>query len=203
MKTIVKSLFKGLAIVSPLVITIELLRWLLLTVESALNPVLKMVLPGEWYLPGMAILGFVLVCVAIGYSSRWPGFNWLWQLPGKILMKLPGTKQVYGMLQDIMAVMAAKNFTDGSVVMVKLPSSEIELIGIITKQGGQPHDRMSSLMQEDQLAVFIPMAYNVGGYTIVIPRSCTRNIDMKPAEALQLVLSGGLGSAKAPGSSIR
>ena len=199
MKIIVKSLFKGLAIVLPLVITIELLRWLLLTVEAVLNPVLKMVLPGEWYLPGMAILGFVLVCVAIGYSSRWPGFNWLWQLPGKILMKLPGTKQVYGMLQDIIDVMAGKNFTDGSVVMVKLPSSEIELIGIVTKQGGQPHDRMSSLMQEEQLAVFIPMAYNVGGYTIIVPRSCTRNIDMKPAEALQLTLSGGLGSSKVPG----
>lgn len=201
MKIIVKSLFKGLAIVLPLVITIELLRWLLLTVETVLAPVLQIILPGEWYLPGMAILGFILLCIFIGFSARWRSVNWLWQVPGKILMKLPGTKQVYGMLQDIIDVMAGKNFTDGSVVMVKLPTSEIELIGIVTKQGGQPFDRMSSLLQEDQLAVFIPMAYNVGGYTIIIPRSCTRNIDMKPAEALQLVLSGGLGSAKAPGAS--
>ena len=201
MKIIIKSLLKGLAIILPLVITIELLRWLLHTIETVLTPLLKLVLPAEWYLPGMAILGFLLVCIAIGYSSRWPNFNWLWQLPGKFLMKLPGTKQVYGILQDIIDVMSGKNFTDGSVVMVKLPSSEIELIGIVTKHGGQSTDRMSSLMQEDQLAVFLPMAYNVGGYTIVIPRSCTRNIEMKPAEALQLVMSGGLGSAKAPGKS--
>ncbi|MBV2128995.1 DUF502 domain-containing protein [Arsukibacterium indicum] len=201
MKVIVKSLLKGLAIILPLVITIEVLRWLLAMVETGLAPLLQLVLPGEWYLPGMAILGFILICIAIGYSSRWPSCNWLWQLPGKILMKLPGTKQVYGMLQDIIDVMSGKNFTDGSVVMVKLPSSEIELIGIVTKQGGQANDRMSSLMQEDQLAVFMPMAYNVGGYTIVVPRSCTRNLDMKPAEALQLVLSGGLGSNKAPGKS--
>lgn len=199
MKIIIKSLLKGLVIILPLVITLELLRWLLQTVETVLNPMLQLVLPEKWYLPGMAILGFLLVCIAVGYTSRWPNFNWFWQLPGKILMKLPGTKQVYGMLQDIIDLMSGKNFTDGSVVMVKLPSSEIELIGIVTKYGGQPHDRMSSLMQEEQLAVFIPMAYNVGGYTIIIPRSCTRNIDMKPAEALQLVLSGGLGSAKAPG----
>ncbi|WP_213999441.1 DUF502 domain-containing protein [Arsukibacterium sp.] len=199
MKIIIKSLLKGLVIILPLVITLELIRWLLHTVETVLNPMLQLVLPERWYLPGMAILSFLLVCIAVGYSSRWPNFNWFWQLPGKILMKLPGTKQVYGMLQDIIDLMSGKNFTDGSVVMVKLPSSEIELIGIVTKYGGQPTDRMSSLMQEDQLAVFIPMAYNVGGYTIIIPRSCTRNIDMKPAEALQLVLSGGLGSAKAPG----
>ena len=199
MKIIIKSLLTGLAIVLPLIITIELLRWLLLTVETGLAPVLQLVLPGSWYWPGMAILAFVLLCIVIGYSTRWSGFNWLWQLPGKIMLKLPGTSQIYGMLQDIIELMSGKNFADGSVVMVKLPGTEIELIGIITKQGGQADDRMSSLMQDEQLAVFIPMAYNVGGYTIIVPRSCTRTIDMKPAEALQLVLSGGLGSSKAPG----
>ncbi|OYW96628.1 MAG: hypothetical protein B7Z18_01135, partial [Alishewanella sp. 32-51-5] len=193
MKIVVRSLLKGLAIVLPLIITIELLRWLLTTIESALAPVVQLLIPASWYLPGTAILCFVIACAVIGFSSRWAGVNWLWQLPGKVLMKLPGSKQIYGMLQDLIDVMAGKNFSDGSVVMVKLPSSEIELIGIVTKQGGQAEDRMSSLMQEEQLAVFIPMAYNVGGYTIIVPRSCTRSLDMKPAEALQLVLSGGLG----------
>ena len=201
MKIVVRSLLKGLAIVLPLIITIELLRWLLTTIESALAPVVQLLIPANWYLPGMAILCFVIACAVIGFSSRWAGVNWLWQLPGKVLMILPGSKQIYGMLQDLIDVMAGKNFSDGSVVMVKLPSSEIELIGIVTKQGGQAEDRMSSLMQEEQLAVFIPMAYNVGGYTIIVPRSCTRSLDMKPAEALQLVLSGGLGSSKAPGKS--
>lgn len=201
MKIVVRSLLKGLAIVLPLIITIELLRWLLTTIESALAPVVQLLIPANWYLPGMAILCFVIACALIGFSSRWAGVNWLWQLPGKVLMKLPGSKQIYGMLQDLIDVMAGKNFSDSSVVMVKLPSSEIELIGIVTKQGGQAEDRMSSLMQEEQLAVFIPMAYNVGGYTIIVPRSCTRSLDMKPAEALQLVLSGGLGSSKAPGKS--
>lgn len=199
MKIVVRSLLKGLAIVLPLIITIELLRWLLTTIESVLAPVVQLLIPATWYLPGTAILCFVIACAVIGFSSRWAGVNWLWQLPGKVLMKLPGSKQIYGMLQDLIDVMAGKNFSDGSVVMVKLPSFEIELIGIVTKQGGQAEDRMSSLMQEEQLAVFIPMAYNVGGYTIIVPRSCTRSLDMKPAEALQLVLSGGLGSSKAPG----
>lgn len=196
MKVIVRSLLTGLAIVLPLIITIELLRWLLQLVESSLAPLLQLVLPASWYWPGIAILAFMLLCIVIGYSTRWSGFNWLWQLPGKIMLKLPGTSQIYGMLQDIIDLMSGKNFADGSVVMVKLPSADIELIGIITKQGGQSGDRMSSLMQDEQLAVFIPMAYNVGGYTIIVPRSCTRNLDMKPAEALQLTLSGGLGSSK-------
>ncbi|MDP4536147.1 DUF502 domain-containing protein [Alkalimonas collagenimarina] len=196
MRIIAKSLVKGLAIILPLIITIEIVRWLLTAVEASLAPVLELVLPGEFYLPGMAIVAFLLLCTVIGFSSRWRSFGWLWGLPGRVLMKLPGTKQVYGIIQDMMDVMSGKNFSDGSVVMVKLPGTEIELIGIITKKGGIEGDRMSSLMDEEQLAVFIPMAYNVGGYTIIVPVSCTTNIDMKPAEALQLVLSGGLGSSK-------
>lgn len=199
MKIIARSLVKGFAIILPIIITVELVRWILRTVETRLSPVLELVLPSQWYVPGMAIASFILLCIFIGYSARWPSFNWLWALPGKILLRIPGTKQVYGIMQDMMDVMSGKNFADESVVLVQLPQSNVELIGIVTKKGGIKDDRMSALLADEQLAVFIPMAYNVGGYTIIVPRSCTKNIDMKPAEALQLVLSGGLGSNNAPG----
>ncbi|RUO18750.1 hypothetical protein CWE08_11000 [Aliidiomarina iranensis] len=196
MKLIVSSLFKGLAIILPLVITIEVIRWLLITIESRLAPVLELVLRSEWYIPGMATIAFLLICTLIGFSARWQKANWLWRLPGRILMKIPGTKQIYGMMQDIMEVMSGKNFADESVVLVKLPQSEVELIGIVTKKSGIKGDSMSKLIEDEHLAVFLPMAYNVGGYTVIVPKSCTKNIDMKPAEALQLVISGGLGSTK-------
>lgn len=198
MKIVIRSLLKGLAIILPLIITIEVIRWLLNTIESRLAPVLELVLRPEWYIPGMATLAFLIICTLVGFSARWQSADWLWQMPGRILMKIPGTKQIYGMLQDIIEVMSGKNFADESVVLVKLPQSEVELIGIVTKKSGIKDDRMSSLLEEEQLAVFLPMAYNVGGYTIIVPKSCTKNIDMKPAEALQLVISGGLGSTKSP-----
>lgn len=198
MKIVIRSLLKGLAIILPLVITIEVIRWFLITIESRLAPVLELVLRPEWYIPGMATLAFLSICTLVGFSARWQSADWLWQMPGRILMKIPGTKQIYGMLQDIMEVMSGKNFADESVVLVKLPQSEVELIGIVTKKSGIKDDRMSLLLEEEQLAVFLPMAYNVGGYTVIVPKSCTKNIDMKPAEALQLVISGGLGSSNIP-----
>jgi uncharacterized membrane protein len=198
MKIIVRSLLKGFAIILPLVITIEVIRWLLITIESRLAPVLELVLRSEWYIPGMATLAFLIICTFVGYSARWKGADWFWQIPGKVLLKIPGAKQIYGIMQDIIEVMSGKNFADESVVLVQLPNSDVELIGIVTKKSGIKDDRMSSLLEEEQIAVFLPMAYNVGGYTIIVPRSCTKNIDMKPAEALQLVISGGLGSSNMP-----
>lgn len=198
MKLVIRSLLKGLAIILPLVITIEVIRWLLITIESRLAPVLELVLRSEWYIPGMATIAFLIICTVVGFSARWQKADWLWQMPGRILMKIPGAKQIYGMMQDIIEVMSGKNFADESVVLVKLPQSEVELIGIVTKKSGIKGDRMSTLLEDEQLAVFLPMAYNVGGYTVIVPKSCTKNIDMKPAEALQLVISGGLGSTKSP-----
>src|SRR5690554_4357422 len=194
MKFILQSVFRGLAILLPVIITIELLRWLFMKMETWLAPLLTYVLPGEWYLPGLGILSFLALSFFIGFSARYKGIAWLWQLPGKVLLRIPGAKQIYGMLHDIVDVMSGKNFADESVVLVKLPQSDVELISIVTKKGGITGDSMSELLEEEQLAVFLPMAYNVGGYTIIVPQSCTRSIDMKPAEALQLVISGGLGN---------
>lgn len=194
MKFVLQSIFRGLAILLPVVITIELLRWLFMKMETWLAPLLSYVLPSGWYLPGLGILSFLALTFIIGFSARFKGIGWLWQLPGKVLLRIPGAKQIYGMLHDIVDVMSGKNFADESVVLVKLPQSDVELIGIVTKKGGITGDRMSELLEEEQLAVFLPMAYNVGGYTIIVPQSCTRSIDMKPAEALQLVISGGLGN---------
>ena len=41
MRVVVRSLVKGLGIILPIVITIELLRWLLVTVETRMAPLLE------------------------------------------------------------------------------------------------------------------------------------------------------------------
>jgi uncharacterized membrane protein len=197
-----RFLVRGMLIILPVVITIELVRWLLLTVDGWLAPAWEAVLPEHWYVPGLALISFLLICVVVGFTAYSRGGARLWRWPGYVLMRIPGVSQVYGMVQDIFDLMAGSNFEAESVVMVKMPNSEIELIGIVTKKGTDDGDRIADLMDDDQLAVFLPMAYNVGGYMVMVPRSCTRNLDMKPAEALQLVLSGGLGKSKAPDTSV-
>ncbi|RAJ96403.1 DUF502 domain-containing protein [Aliidiomarina maris] len=198
-----RFMLRGLFIVLPIVITIELVRWVFMTVEGWLSPSLETFVPPHWYIPGMALIAFLLICVLIGFSAYSRRGARLWRIPGRVLAAIPGINKIYGIIQDLFEVMSGENFEDESVVMVKLPNSEVELIGIVTKKGTEQNDRIADLLGEEQLAVFLPMAYNVGGYMIMVPKSCTRNLDMKPAEALQLVLSGGLGSKKAPDTSVK
>lgn len=198
-----RFMLRGLFIVLPIVITIELVRWVFITIEGWLSPSLETFVPPHWYIPGMALIAFLGLCILIGFTAYSRRGARLWRIPGRVLAAIPGINKIYGIIQDLFEVMSGENFEDESVVMVKLPNSEVELIGIVTKKGTEQNDRIADLLGEEQLAVFLPMAYNVGGYMIMVPKSCTRNLDMKPAEALQLVLSGGLGSKKAPDTSVK
>ncbi|EKE84732.1 hypothetical protein A10D4_03940 [Idiomarina xiamenensis 10-D-4] len=185
-------LLKGLAILLPIVITIALVRWLLVTVETGLSPIWVALVGEQYYFPGLAFLSFLLIAVVIGFSSRWLWINSLWQMPGKFMNKMPLLRSLYGTINDVFDMMSGKNFADESVVLVSLPNSQLQLIGIVTKTPGQDDDKLSRNLNDDQVAVFLPMSYNVGGYMVMVPRDCITSLDMTPAEALQLTLSGGL-----------
>jgi hypothetical protein len=42
---------------------------------------------------------------------------------------------------------------------------------------------------DDQVAVYLPMGYMIGGYTVFVPRSWTTPVDMSVEEAMRLALS--------------
>lgn len=193
MKRTLQYLFKGLAILLPIVVTFALLQWLLVTIETWLKPIWITLLGESSYFPGLAFISFLAIALLIGFSSRWNFIDSLWQLPGKLINRLPLLRSLYGTINDVFEMMSGKNFAEESVVLVTLPGSNLRLIGIVTKKNGIKGDRLSELMEDDQVAVFLPMSYNVGGYMVIVPSDCIESLTMKPAEALQLTISGGLG----------
>ncbi|MRJ45396.1 DUF502 domain-containing protein [Idiomarina loihiensis] len=193
MKRTLQYLFKGLAILLPIVVTFALLQWLLVTIENWLKPIWITLLGESSYFPGLAFISFLAIALLIGFSSRWNFIDSLWQLPGKLINRLPLLRSLYGTINDVFEMMSGKNFAEESVVLVTLPGSKLRLIGIVTKKSGIKGDRLSELMEDDQVAVFLPMSYNVGGYMVIVPADCIESLTMKPADALQLTISGGLG----------
>ena len=196
MKKAIQYLLKGLAILLPIIVTIALAQWLLVTIETWLRPIWIALLSEDYYFPGLAFISFILLAVLIGFSTRWGFMNSLWALPGKLMDKMPLLNSLYGTVNDVFEMMSGKNFAEESVVMVTMPGGELKLIGIVTKKSGIGGDKLSEALDDDHVAVFLPMSYNVGGYMVMVPRSCIEPLDMSPADALQLTISGGLGKKK-------
>ncbi len=185
------AFLRGLFVLLPVVVSIQLAVWMTTTVESWLAPPLKQVL-GSGYVPGMAIGLIVVLTALIGLSSRWPVADFFWGIPGRVLERLPVLKQVYGTLKDVMEIMSGDKFADEAVVMVELPNTETQLIGIVTVRNKGNGNTIASELDDDHIAVYLPMSFQVGGYTIIVPKKYTRSLDLSPADALQLVLSGGV-----------
>ncbi len=195
MRNFSAAFFRGLMVLLPVVISIQITIWVFKTMEAWLSAPLKVVL-GSAYFPGMAIILIVVLTALIGFSSRWPAADFFWGLPGRILERLPVLKQVYGALKEVMDIMGGKKFAEESVVMVELPGTETSLIGIVTVNKKGNGNTIASELNDDQIAVYLPMSYQVGGYTLIVPKKYTRPLDLSPADALQLVLSGGVISEK-------
>ncbi|HCS27029.1 MAG TPA: hypothetical protein DIW43_06225 [Spongiibacteraceae bacterium] len=191
MRSFSAAFLRGLFVLLPVVVSIQIALWMVTTVESWLAPPLKEVL-GPGYIPGMALGVMVALTVVIGLSSRWPMADFIWGIPGRVLERLPVLKQLYGTLKDVMEIMGGDKFADEAVVMVELPNTETRLIGIVTVRNKGNGNTIASELDDDHIAVYLPMSFQVGGYTIVVPKKYTRSLDLSPADALQLVLSGGV-----------
>ena len=94
-------------------------------------------------------------------------------------------------------MMGGKNFSEQSVVWVTLSQGQARLLGIITKRGADKDSRLAQLIGDDELAVYLPMSYQAGGYMIIVKEAQIERVDMEPGDALRLIMSAGLGQRSA------
>lgn len=192
-KKLTRDLLTGLSLLLPIVLSIQLLIWLLSTVEGWLKPLWEMVLPHAWYLPGMAIVSFLLLALIVGISFRVRVIGALWQYSHNLLDRIPVLNYVYNTIKDFFDLVGGQDFSQQSVVWVRMPDTPYKLLGVVTKQGDDSESRLGQMISDDEVAVYLPMSYNVGGYMVVLPKADIEPVEMDAGDALRLIMSAGLG----------
>lgn len=193
MNSFTRMFLLGLSILLPVVLSIQLIIWLASTMESWLKSLWLLLLTESNYFPGLALIGFILICTAIGALSRLNYFRQILKMPGVALERTPVVRYIYSTIKDFLDLMGGKTFSNQSVVWVRLPQVQGRLLGIVTKQGSDRGSRLAEIIEEDEVAVYLPMSYQAGGYMLVVSGSQIEKTDMSPGEALHLIMSAGLG----------
>lgn len=194
MKRLSQYFFRGLITFLPLAITVYVLvlfvTWTERTAMQMLRP-----LTGDFYLPGLGIaLGAALI-LALGFlmSQR---------ITGKLLSfielpftNLPVVKSIYSSLKNFADYFAPHEQDAQQVVLLKMPGHELSTVGLVTRQSmkGLPKGLVEL---DDQVAVYLPMGYMIGGYTVFVPRSWTTPVDMTVEEAMRMALIAFMSSGK-------
>jgi uncharacterized membrane protein len=193
MKSIVKVFLTGVFTLIPILATIYLMVWLLAAVEAFLGKQLKLLIPDDYYRAGLGMLAAVVVIFAVGLLTRAWIFRQLLQWGEELLLKIPLVKVIYKSLKDLFGLFAEEHDDKAlQVVSVTLPGTDMKLIGFVTRSDFT--DLPPGVGDGNDVAVYLPMSYQVGGYTVVLPRSRITAIDMPRDEAMRFVLTAGLKS---------
>ena len=191
MNALGKLFLKGLAVVIPVALTLAILWWTATGAEQLMGTILKFTLPSGWYVPGMGLVSGLALIALIGLLSHVLIFQKLFNLGEAIFHRLPLVKTIYTAIKDFIDYLNPdKDSEMGKVVMVQLPNQSFQLLGFVTRE--QFDDLPFTPAAEDPVAVYMPMSYQIGGYTLFLPRSCLTPLDIPFDQAMKLVLTGSV-----------
>jgi len=189
------ALMRGLVVVLPMALTAWLLWWMGTTVESLLHRAIVLVVPPEHYRPGMGIVAAVGLLIAAGVLVNAFLVRRLLAAWERLLERIPIVKSVYGALRDFVQMLPASGERRELHRVVAVTFGDSTAIGFVTR------DDASELglgpAGEGRVAVYFPMSYQIGGYTLLVPRDRVEPLDLPIETAMRLVLTGGMSGAPA------
>ena len=150
---------------------------------------------GDFYLPGLGIALGAVVIVALGFLVSMPITARLVSLIELPFTNLPVVKSIYSSLKNFADYFSPHEQDEQQVVMLNMPGQELGIVGLVTRQSmrGLPSG-LSEL--DNRVAVYLPMGYMIGGYTVFVPRSWTTPINMSVEEAMRSALIAFMASNK-------
>ncbi len=174
---------QGLLAFLPLSLTLYFLYWLVTTLEGLLTPII----PQPYYFPGLGLVTGVLILMLLGIAVNAYFVRVAIGWGGQIFEKIPIVKTIYGSIQDaVNLVNIGKQQKMESVVSVKM-SDTIHLIGFVTSDIGAKQ----LFKDADKLGVYIPLSYQIGGYTVYIDKDQLTPLDIDVETAMRIALTGG------------
>ena len=114
-------------------------------------------------------------------------FGWVEHL----LLEVPLLRSVYAALRDMFGLFTEYRQSKAlQVVAVTLPGTQMRLLGFVTRTDfeGLPE----GVGRAGEVAVYLPMGYQIGGYTLFVPREQAVPVHMSREAALKFILTAGL-----------
>jgi len=195
MNALGKLFLKGLVVVIPVALTLAILWWLASGAEQLLGGLLLRFLPEGWYVPGMGLVAGLVITMLIGLLSHVLLLQKFFNYTEDLFNRLPLVKTIYTAIKDFVDYFSPGNKTAMSkVVLVRLPGQDFEQIGFVTREDFTSLPLDSSIT--DPVAVYLPMSYQIGGYTLFLPRTAVTPLELTFEEGMKLVLTGGVSREK-------
>jgi uncharacterized membrane protein len=187
----------GIAVILPVVATIFIIRFLVITTNNAVLAPLSNLL--EPYLRGFSLLlakalifvGVILFITLIGISTRLLLLTKVIGLGEQFLYRLPLINRIYRATKQIStAFLGEGKSMFKRVVLVQYPRPGLYSIGFMTTETKGNIDKNTGVAT---ISVFIPTTPNpTSGMLVMVPKEDITYLDMSVEDGMKLVVSGGV-----------
>jgi uncharacterized membrane protein len=176
-----RSFLQGMLILSPIALTAYVIYKVFDSVDSLV----------PWVPRGLGFFVIISMVTFIGYmGTRFFLGRMLFDAFDYLLQHIPGIKYIYSSIKDVMGSFVGdkKRFNKPVWVCTNL-NPEMWRIGFMTQKD------LAYLGMVNKVAVYLPHAYAVSGYVIIVETKSIKPVTkMTAAEAMKFAVSGGITS---------
>jgi uncharacterized membrane protein len=183
-----KWFLQGIALVAPVSLTIALLVWLGNWSEDTFGALIRSLLPTDWYFRGLGLLSGILLTLFIGLAANLFLVRWVVRLVESVLERIPLVTSLFQAFKDVARLFGGSADRQlGQVVAVDIHG--MRLVGFVMQNEARLPGRFDD--DEPRVAVYLAMSYQLGGFTVHVPRSWISPLDVPADQAMRAVLTGG------------
>lgn len=191
-----QTFFKGLFLLLPLLLSFYFLLWMIRSFDGFFQILLQPFYYDKETIPfGFGLILGVVSLYIVGLSTKSIFTQNIETWVEKMVLKIPIVGSVFSSLKEIAGyIRSIRNpDTHGNAVIITLPGMDYKIAGFLTRHN------LSDLPTEDDLddrvAVYIPLAYMVGGgFTFFVKKEHVKDLGMSFEKAMQLNLTAWMSS---------
>jgi uncharacterized membrane protein len=189
MSGLLKYFFRGLVVLTPVILTVWLTVELFRRVDRWLGGLFGSTIPGAG----------VLITVAVITVSGFLASNLLARtLLGAveaIFTRLPFVRLLYASTRDLLnAFVGERRRFDAPVLVTLGAGSNLKALGFVTQES------LGGYGLAGHVAVYLPQSYNFAGNLVVVPAAQVEPIAAGGADVMAFIVSGGVTGAPASAS---
>ena len=190
MRKIWNTVLKGLVAILPLGLTVYVVYWLAVSAERLFSRLIKLVVPEPYYWPGLGLLAGVVLLYFTGLAVNAYVVSRALRVSDRLFARIPVVKTIYLAIRDFTRFFPSSGQASDLRRVVLVPFGPGKVIGFVTAESGEMLRRSASA--EDAVAVYLPMSYMVGGYTVFLARDLVEPTSLTVEEGMRIALMGGV-----------
>ena len=194
--TVRSSLFAGIALVAPLVVTVFAIQFLVRWLTRLIDPVVQETRLAQ-YTANIEIVAQLLALaiilgslVALGYIAQRSSGERLFGLVDRGVGLVPLVRVIYSSVRQVSNALMEQSDRFERVVVVEYPRDGMYTLGFVTGDSPAP---ISDLAGQDTYNVFTPNSPNpTAGRLVMVPEEKVHEVDISVRRGVRLIVTTGI-----------